>query len=65
MVNITIAFIQLISWSLLMSNYIYPMNVNGQFHLFNRFMFVNRHNRFLPMMPCSLLSQNILNKANP
>ena len=41
------------------------MNVNGQFNLFNVFIFVNRHNDFLPMMPCSLLSQNIINREKP
>ena len=48
-----------------MSNYIYPMNANGQFNLFNTFIFVNRHTDFLPMMPCSLLSQNIVNREKP
>ena len=60
-----ISFIQLISWSLFMSNYISPMNANHQFNLFNACIFVNRHNCFLPMMPCSLVSQNIVNRGNP
>ena len=47
-----------------MSNYIYPMNANSQFNLFNVFIFVNRHNGFLPTMPCSLFSQNIVNREN-
>ena len=48
-----------------MSNYFYPMNANDLFNLFNAFIFVNRHNGFLLMMPCSLLSQNIVNNGKP
>ena len=48
-----------------MLNYFYPMNTNDLFNLFNVFIFVNRHNGLLLMMPCSLLPQNIVNRAKP